>query len=111
MEDKVSSAYGPRQTLQIEGIALDQVKPRRLLRFGQELALSGREVIIPDDLVAVLQQAIHEITTYETSTACDKITQSFTSALLIVHRSFILERAPRSLLSPISLGYGAISPI
>src|SRR5207249_1977673 len=86
MEDEVGPVHSRRQTIQVEGIAAYQVKARRLLCLYQKLALPGGEVIVPDYLVAALQQAIHQVAADKARASCDKVTQPLLQSLIALCR-------------------------
>ena len=61
MEHKISATHGLEYAICIKRITTDQTEARRLLCLCQKLGLSSREVIVTHYLMAVLQQAIHEV--------------------------------------------------
>src|SRR2546427_2421909 len=69
MENELRAAHRRGQRIRIERVATHQSEARMPTSLHQELGLPRGEVVVADDLAAVLQQAVHEVATDEAGTA------------------------------------------
>jgi len=79
MKHEVRIAHGMCQAIQVKRIALHEAEAGRLLCLCQELGLPGGEIIVANHLVAVSQQAIHQIAPDKAAGSRDKVTQMLIS--------------------------------
>ena len=73
VEDEVAAGHGAGQGVRVEHVAAHtRVKPGSRCGLLQETLLTGREVVVGDDLVAQPQQPIDEVAADEAGAAGDE---------------------------------------
>ena len=71
LKDDVDACRRRNQGLSVEHVAADEPKTRIPDGLLEEALLAGREIVVRNDLVSALEEAIHEMATDEAGSARD----------------------------------------